>query len=758
MKIKALFFLIVFLCGFLLSCTKQPASEISLDEGWKFKTGDQPEWAEPAYPDSDWQDFSTGKKWEDLGHEKYDGYGWYRIRLNIPSSIQNRSYFNDSLVIFLGRIDDYDQAFLNGKPLGENGKTAAIEANFSDLIPESPDAWQIPRRYVIPADDPRINWDGENVIAVRVYDAVGGGGMFAGKNYLRMRDAGDYLDLSLQKYFPFSIKNQTEYSKKVALINLSDQYDFQGELNIKVTDCESKLTLHKERVKVVIDRGEELIYDIRFLNPEQSPGLLTCTFKPKGTKNSIVTETDVPYILTPTPSLRPRINGARVYGARPHNPFLYRIPVTGERPIILSAEGLPDGLNLDPHNGLITGTIRSEGTYEVLLTAKNDRGQDTLTWTLVAGNTLALTPPMGWNSWNVWGLNVDAEKVRETADAFVNTGLADHGWTYINIDDGWEASERMPDGSITGNAKFPDFPGLAEYVHSQGLKLGIYSGPGPRTCGGHLASYQHEYQDAKTWADWGIDYLKYDWCSYRDIIVDTSLAELQKPFVLMRGALDNVNRDIVYSICPHGLRSVFTWGASAEVNLWRTAYDIRDSWYSMSTNGFSQYEGYPYASPGHWNDPDMLVVGWVGWGDFQNPSGLTADEQYTHISLWCLLSAPLIMGCNLTRMDDFTLSLLTNDEVLAVDQDQLGKQATRFFNEGNIQYWMKPLYDGSYAAGIFNLNEGMQTVQVNFEDLGLTGSYSVRDLWRQKDLGVFDGGMDISVPGHGVVLVKLTKR
>jgi hypothetical protein len=425
--------------------------------------------------------------------------------------------------------------------------------------------------------------------------------------------------------------------------------------------------------------------------------------------------------------------------------------------MIFSADGLPEGLNLDTRTGFITGALQTKGSYPVMLTAKNNLGQDSLVWTIIAGNTLALTPPMGWNSWNVWGLMVDAEKVREAVDAFIGTGLAEHGWTYVNIDDGWEAPTRMPDGSITGNEKFPDFPGLAGYVHSKGLKMGIYSGPGPRTCGGYLASYQHEYQDAKTWADWGIDYLKYDWCSYSDFIEDTSLTELQKPFNLMRQALDKVDRDIVYSICPYGLRPVLTWGAGAGVNLWRTAYDISDSWQSMSSNGFSQYKGHPNASPGHWNDPDMLVVGWLGWGTYQNPSGLSPDEQYTHISLWCLLSAPLLLGCDLTRLDDFTLSLLSNDEVLAVNQDQLGNQAMKYFDEGNVQYWMKPLYDGSYAAGIFNLNEDRRSVHVNFTDLELAGSFKVRDLWRQKDMGVFDNGMDLAVPGHGVVLVKLSQ-
>jgi len=299
-----------------------------------------------------------------------------------------------------------------------------------------------------------------------------------------------------------------------------------------------------------------------------------------------------------------------------------------------------------------------------------------------SGDLIALTPPLGWNSWNAWGLSVDDEKVRAAADAFVDNGLADHGWTFINIDDGWEAPERLPDGSITGNEKFPDFKNLSDYVHSKGLKLGIYSGPGPMTCGGYLASYQHEYQDAATWAKWGIDYIKYDWCSYRNIAKDNSLEELQKPYILMRKALDAVNRDIVYSLCQYGMGDVWKWGADVGGNLWRTTGDIRDTWASMSGIGFRQDKMSPFASPGHWNNPDMLVVGWVGWGPNLHPTRLTPDEQYTHISLWALLSAPLLIGCDLTRLDDFTLNLLTNDEVL-------GQDATELFNYLTTGYQLR---------------------------------------------------------------------
>lgn len=477
-----------------------------------------------------------------------------------------------------------------------------------------------------------------------------------------------------------------------------------------------------------------------------------------------------PYLLTPPVPDVPRINGPSVYGAGPGKPFLYKIPATGQKPLAFSVENLPPGLTADPFTGIIAGTAPDSGEYRVRFKVSNALGQDEREFSIITGRGLALTPPLGWNSWNCWGLSVDDAKVRAAADAFISSGLADHGWTYINIDDGWEAAERTDQGELLSNEKFPDMKALAGYVHQQGLKLGIYSSPGPLTCGGYLGSYQHEQQDANTWAGWGIDYLKYDWCSYGRIAASDSLHELQKPYYLMRECLDKTDRDIVYSLCQYGMGNVWEWGGQVGGNLWRTTGDIADTWESMAGIGFGQDKLTPYARPGRWNDPDMLVVGRVGWGPDLHPSRLTPDEQYTHISLWCLLAAPLLIGCDLSQLDDFTLNLLTNDEVLAVNQDPLGLQALKVSEGEGFQVWAKHLVDGSIAVGLFytginspvdafNWNGGLpaRAVTVDWSDLGLNGIYTVRDLWRQKDIGQFAGVYTAEVPYHGVALVKLSK-
>jgi alpha-galactosidase len=476
-----------------------------------------------------------------------------------------------------------------------------------------------------------------------------------------------------------------------------------------------------------------------------------------GSRTSIISGSDDPYILTPKPSDKPRINGAKVTAARPARPFLYKIPVSGLKPMTYFAENLPESLTVDKNTGIITGSVSKPGEYIVKIKATNSLGEASRDLKIVIGDELCLTPPMGWNSWNCWGLSVDEAKMKSTIDVFVQKGLADHGWSYVNIDDGWEAPARDENGKINPNDKFGSMKNLADYAHSNGLKLGIYSSPGPTTCGGYLGSYQHELDDAQTYADWGIDYLKYDWCSYGEIEKGKTLEAYQKPYLVMQAAFKSINRDIVYSLCQYGMGKVWTWGDQVGAQLWRTSGDITDTWSSMKIIGFSQEKAAPYARPGHWNDPDMLVVGYVGWGPNLHPSKLTPDEQYTHISLWAMLAAPLMLGCDLSRLDDFTLNLITNDEVIDVNQDPLGKEAVSVVKEKDYAVYVKDLEDGSKAVALFNTGNKEREISITWEQLGITGDYTIRDLWRQAELGTSKKNFGSTVPKHGVVLVKISK-
>jgi alpha-galactosidase len=514
--------------------------------------------------------------------------------------------------------------------------------------------------------------------------------------------------------------------------------------------------------------------------PALLPFLLSLSLLPLAAQNN-------PPSLTPASPSTPQIHGAKVFGVRPGRPFLFTVAATGDRPMTFAADNLPAGLTLDGSSGLITGTAPAVGDYPVTLHAKNSLGDTTRPLLIKVGDTIALTPPLGWNSWNCFAGSVTAANVRAAADVMVSSGLINHGWTYVNVDDYWQVKptsddptlhgpERNPDGTIHPNPRFPDMKGLADYIHAKGLKAGLYSSPGPYTCGGCVGSYQHEAQDVQTYAAWGFDYLKYDWCSYGDVYQKVFGGQgregLIVPYRLMGGLLAKTPRDIIYSLCQYGMADSWNWAASVEGNTWRTTGDISDTWDSMISNGERGLDIGQHAGPGHWNDPDMLVVGVVAGG---RPTRLTPDEQYTHISLWCLQAAPLLIGCDLTKLDAFTLGLLTNDEVIDVDQDALGKAARLVsatftlpagnnpnatgpdLRNANGQVWARPLEDGSIAVGLFNLGSQATSLSVSWADLHLSGSCKVRDLWRQKDLGAFTDGFQGTVPTHGVLLLRISK-
>ena len=355
----------------------------------------------------------------------------------------------------------------------------------------------------------------------------------------------------------------------------------------------------------------------------------------------------------------------------------------------------------------------------------------------------APTPPMGWNSWNHFAERVDDRGVRAAADALVASGMKDAGYVYVNIDDTWEAG-RDAQGIIQPNSKFPDMKALADYVHSKGLKIGIYSSPAAKTCAGYEGSLGHEERDAQSYAQWGIDYLKYDWCQSSG-----TREEMIAAYTKMRDALKKAGRPMVLSLCEYGWNKVWEWGPSVGGNLWRTTGDISDQYRVMADIGFSQNGLEKFAGPGHWNDPDMLEVG---------NGGMNEDEYRTHMSLWAILAAPLIAGNDLTRMTPFTVELLTNREVIAVDQDPLGKQGYRIAQEGPFEIWMKPLADGSKAVGLFNRQRSTEQVTVKLSQLGIDRQASVRDLWLKKDLGSVTGEYSAYVPSHGVVLVRIRAR
>jgi alpha-galactosidase len=476
-----------------------------------------------------------------------------------------------------------------------------------------------------------------------------------------------------------------------------------------------------------------------------------------------------PEIRTPPAPHTPHINGPDIFGVRPEHPFLYHIPATGDRPMTFSADHLPDGLKLDAQTGNITGSLSKAGNYAVTFHAKNSLGSNDKKFKIVVGETIALTPPMGWNSWNHYASRVTGDIILQNAKAMADSGLINHGWTYMNIDDTWQGERGGKFNGIQGNEKFPDMKNLCDAVHALGLKIGIYSTPWTTSYATHIGGsaenpegtwtkptgkkvvnkkilpwaigkYSFATNDADQWAAWGIDYLKYDWNPIE-------YPEMKE----MYDALRHSGRDIIFSLSNNmNVTNGPTIGKVA--NCWRTSGDIKANWKSMSSKGFGEDKWAAYASPGHWNDPDMLEIATKE----HNQPGLTPDEEYTHITLWCLDSAPLLLANDFSTMDAFTKNLLENDEVLAINQDSLGKQATTIAEDGDARVMAKDLADGSKAVGLFNTGtNGPITVSVKWSDLKISGEQNVRDLWRQKDLGKFKDEFSMKVAPHSGELVKI---
>ena len=488
------------------------------------------------------------------------------------------------------------------------------------------------------------------------------------------------------------------------------------------------------------------------------------------------------HIITPAPGPQPRFNGASIFGVRPGSPILYTLAVAGQRPMTFTAENLPAGACFDAERGLITGVIAKPGRYLVKLRAKNAAGQAERDLKLVVGDTFSLTPPMGCNTWGGLGPFVSEKAVRASAEAMVRLGLINHGYCYINIDDGWQGQRGGAFNGIQPNEKFGDMKKFCDDLHAMGLKVGNYSTPWRTSYAGFVGgssdsadgtwaklppgakkgwthgTHRFEINDARQAAAWGIDYFKYDWH-----IDSVDLART------MGDALRSQQRDIVFELsntAPFNDAAAYTDIGT----MTRTDGDLVDVWVKTQLDAGKQKwalgvrdlwqahrKWQPYNRPGHWNMPCPLRVGLLGGWDNKpmRPSRLTIDEQFSHISLWCLWSAPMIIGAPIDKLDPFTLSLLTNDEVLDINQDPLGLQAQDIDVPGG-EVLVKKLANGAVAVGLFNTGEASASIAVTWEQAGVTGGQQVRDLWRQKDLGVFNGGFTATIPPHGVVLVKLT--
>lgn len=430
---------------------------------------------------------------------------------------------------------------------------------------------------------------------------------------------------------------------------------------------------------------------------------------------------------------------------------------------------------MDPQMGILQGRCPEKpGEYRLAITAKNGKGQAQRPLKIIAGKDLALTPPMGWSSWYAYSDRINEPLIRKTAESMILTGLADFGYQYVSIDDCWmnkvegrdsrlTGTPRNAQGAILPNRLFPDMKGLVDFIHSKGLRAGIYSSPGPYTCQVYVGSYRHEEIDARQFSSWGFDLLKYDWCSYAGVAEGEGLPRAQAPFRLIGGILQRLDRDILFCLCQYGKDQVWKWGREVGGQIWRTSGDLSlepaeklPAFYGVARKNAPLYA---FAGPGGWNDPDYLMLGFLA--DPENSdapakkTALSAEEQYSYMSLWSLMAAPLFFSGDVNRLDAFTLNVLCNAEILEINQDAMGKQAKPIQQSEKEWIFLKPMEDGSWAVGLFNLSEENREIQMAWKELGLTGPQYVRDVWRQRDLGLFRETFGSAVAPHGCLVLRV---
>jgi len=498
-------------------------------------------------------------------------------------------------------------------------------------------------------------------------------------------------------------------------------------------------------------------------------------------------------ILTPAPAKEPVINGPKVYGARSDKKFIYRIPCQGIRPITFSVTDLPEGLELDSENGIISGITPSEnGEYKMVFNAESKHGKTTRDFTLVIGDKLALTPPMGWNSWGGHMFHISDKVMRMTADIMVDKGLADVGFQYVSIDDCWmrvsrEAydsysegrlnktegfdisgfigEERDADGNILPNAHFPDMKAMTDYIHSKGLKAGIYSSPGKQTCQQLAGSFAHQEQDARQYAKWGFDLLKYDLCTgshelkaIREIDSTYRQAEYWRP---MTEYLTEQDRDMFFNLCQYGREEPWKWAPELGIQSWRTGGDLNhhvEEYFEQAIRLVTELR--EYNKPGQWNDPDFMYLHYLRDHTKNiNPSKeipLNTNQRYQYVTLWSIMAAPFFFSCDMYKIDDFTIGLLSNATVANINQDELGHVAELVRNKNNEVIMVKKLDNGSKAVAVFNTNKDKDAVvQLDWDEFDECCEQQVFDVWRQKDLGTYKNGMQVKISPLGVAYFKI---
>lgn len=750
-KISEIYFCLLFIA---VSCTNPEQITIDLTKSLKFSTGDELTWSKPQYDDSSWKTIDPSKNWEEQSYKNYDGYAWYRVTFFLTDHMKQRSYLKDSIQVYLGNIYNADQLFINGILIGQNGKYIPMSKlkEPSDFVHDTLQFNKI-RKYIIPVNDKRLLWNEKNVLAIRVYNHSGDGGIIGNDLKIEMRDIKDYLFFNINKN-TYSFNTREHLFTNINLTNYSNKESFEGKLTVRIKNIEAGDYIFEKTIitKIEANSNKKIDYDCRINSSQRHSA--EYTFMEKNSHLFIYGTEELPYILTPRASEIPKIHSPEIIGVKFGSPVEYTISASGEKPIKYYAKNLPYGFTIDSLTGHLTGKLWEYGEYKINLVAKNTYGEGLQTLRIKVGNTISLTPPMGWSSEKIWRNKVDSLKIIEAAVALKKTGLADYSWSYILIDDGWQALARTKENELTGNEKFGNMKTLIDSIHKLGLKAGIYSTPDDTTFNGNLGSKYNFYYDVWTWNKWGVDLLKYERCLDNEELKTVNINNHKRSFVSMFNALNQVKRNITYGIYGRNLDDVWNWGKETGANYWQIPSFDSCNYTSIVDPGFNMFDKIEQTNPGKWSYPGLIVAG----SEYYKEDKPNVNELYSQISLWSILSAPLFISVDLERLDQFALSLLTNHEVLAINQDPAGKPAQRVLVDEKIEVWKKQLENGTVAIGLFNRGKTDTTYTLNFAKINFEGEFIIRDLWRQKNIGTYSNSFTTLIPNQGVLFTSFTRK
>ena len=721
------------------SCLTSYQPEIIILDDWHYRTADRGDFAKKQIDLQGWNSVKAGAYLSQFDEPAVDGYVWFRTKVRITDDLKLYSYLNDSLLFDFKQINGPDEFYLNGRLVGRNGRMIKNDRGMNDLSAFKDISGK--RQYTLSAEDSLIHWNETNTLALRIYADDQARLLAAPNPSVSMKDFKDYVSID-QHFTDFHFITRDSLQKDIRIRNHSNHYTFSGSLELSVMPASGDESVYQESREMTLKPGEKTKLTSHFPLTEPSGYVLNYRFIEQNSKFYFTQEEKIPELLTPPTGIAPSINYPRIAGFTPSSAVLFRIPVSGRKPMTISSGDLPAGLTIDQDKPVIRGRLPAAGTYNFTVVANNNHGSDSAAFTFRVGNQISLTPPMTWNNKDYLNCRLEAGDVVDVSSSLVQSGLTDMGWHYVNIYDCWQRNARNQNNRILyGNNRFPDIQDLASQLHDSGLKLGLYSAPASTTCQGYPGSAGNEYTDAWTWNAWDVDYLTYEYCPGPDSVNPVQNSLLRRSVFNMGNALQSISRDIIYHVVLNDrqIRINDNYHVNALAHQ-SDSIDIREMMYG-------KYDSIPFQEAGYWHDFGNLSIGSQFERRFDN-----ADQLYSYVSFMALLPSPWMISIHPDSLSVFTRNLLTNKEVIGIHQTSVKRFPKIIKINHHYIVWQKVMSDSSIVYGVFNKKN--ESRYVDMREITGMKEHSGRDVWRQKTLESLGETDSIKLDAWGVRLIK----